>query len=258
MAKKQNPPAKSGKAEVRKEILRLSIEGEVFSVETCYKKMKTKRMHIQKDGTLSLSVPVGTPLSAISDFCKEYGKAIMNKRQKYIARPFVCATLTVAEGDCFSCFGETLKVCVQKGNQARAYREGNTLCLVVRDPQNSTVLQRRFAEWQKAETVRQMTTLCQSRFAAFAAAGVSFPKIEVKAMHANWGRCYYRDNRILFSTALMYCPPQYSLYVAVHELTHFLHPNHSPAFYATVGSILPQWKAYKAQAPILLSHNEEH
>ena len=31
-------------------------------------------------------------------------------------------------------------------------------------------------------------------------------------------------------------------YVALHELVHFLHPNHGPGFYATMDSLMPGWQ----------------
>ena len=36
------------------------------------------------------------------------------------------------------------------------------------------------------------------------------------------------------------------IYVVVHEYCHFLQPNHSPAFWAEVEKLLPDWKERRA------------
>ena len=33
--------------------------------------------------------------------------------------------------------------------------------------------------------------------------------------------------------------------VILHELLHFVHPNHSPAFYALLTQLMPDWKERK-------------
>lgn len=35
-------------------------------------------------------------------------------------------------------------------------------------------------------------------------------------------------------------------YVVVHEFCHFAHPNHSPAFWAAVARVMPDYKARQA------------
>lgn len=36
-------------------------------------------------------------------------------------------------------------------------------------------------------------------------------------------------------------------YVALHELVHFLHPNHGPGFYAVMDRLMPDWKEKRAR-----------
>ena len=34
---------------------------------------------------------------------------------------------------------------------------------------------------------------------------------------------------------------------ALHELVHFLHPNHGPGFYAVMDRLMPDWKEKRAR-----------
>lgn len=49
-------------------------------------------------------------------------------------------------------------------------------------------------------------------------------------------------HKITFNSLLLEKPLESIEYVVVHEFAHFIHPDHSKAFYAFVGQILPDWK----------------
>ena len=49
-----------------------------------------------------------------------------------------------------------------------------------------------------------------------------------------------------FALQLYNMPPAAQIYVVVHEYCHFLQPNHSPAFWAEVEKLLPDWKERRA------------
>ena len=72
--------------------------------------------------------------------------------------------------------------------------------------------------------------------------GVSWTGISVRRQRSRWGSCSARGS-LNFNCLLMLCPPEIRDYVAVHELCHRLHMNHSAAFWAEVERILPDWKA---------------
>lgn len=75
-----------------------------------------------------------------------------------------------------------------------------------------------------------------------AGAGVDAPRLRVRRMTSRWGSCLYRKGVITLNSALAACPAELRDYVALHELVHFLHPNHSPAFHRAMGERMPDWK----------------
>ena len=71
---------------------------------------------------------------------------------------------------------------------------------------------------------------------------IPYPKLKVRKMKTRWGVCNKRDNSITLNSNLI----KYSLkeidYVIVHELSHFVHFDHSKEFWKTVATYMPLYK----------------
>jgi len=68
--------------------------------------------------------------------------------------------------------------------------------------------------------------------------------IKIKHNQSNWGSC--STNRIInISCRLLFAPPEVRDYVYIHELAHLVHMDHSPAFWAVVAGIMPDYKKHE-------------
>ncbi|MGN0708241.1 MAG: M48 family metallopeptidase [Faecalibacterium sp.] len=76
--------------------------------------------------------------------------------------------------------------------------------------------------------------------------GGQMPVIKVRDMTSRWGVCAPGKRQITFALRLYEMPPAAQIYVVVHEYCHFIVPDHSPAFWAEVEKLLPDWKARRA------------
>lgn len=84
--------------------------------------------------------------------------------------------------------------------------------------------------------------LLPARVAHYAAImGVTPASIRITAARTRFGSCSGK-NGLCFSLYLMRYPPEAIDYVVVHELAHIRQHNHSPAFYAQVAAVLPDYK----------------
>lgn len=68
------------------------------------------------------------------------------------------------------------------------------------------------------------------------------PIIELKRTKRRYGACFYRRNKVSFNPILVHKDKSFIDYVIVHELCHFIQPNHSPAFYKEVEHWIPNYK----------------
>lgn len=78
-----------------------------------------------------------------------------------------------------------------------------------------------------------------------AAMGLAPKRVRITGAKTRFGSCG-RDGNICYSWRLMLYPAAAREYVVVHELCHLRHFDHSPAFYALLESVLPDYRARRA------------
>ena len=96
---------------------------------------------------------------------------------------------------------------------------------------------------QETAALRQRAKeLLPGRVAHYAAImGVTPTSVKITSARTRFGSCSGK-NGICFSLYLMQYPEEAIDYVVVHELAHIRHHDHSPAFYAEVAKVLPDYK----------------
>lgn len=99
----------------------------------------------------------------------------------------------------------------------------------------------------REEALARMTALCRRYYPLFRqdCPGGRMPKIAVREMRTRWGSCSLKTGTLAFSRRLLGTPEAAQEYVVVHEFCHFAHPDHSPAFWAAVEAVLPDYRARK-------------
>ena len=96
-------------------------------------------------------------------------------------------------------------------------------------------------KWLKKETKRIFTERLEYNYNLFDE-DIPFPKLKIRTMKTRWGVCNKRDNSVTLNSKLI----KYSLheidYVIIHELSHFVHFDHSKEFWETVRMHMPDYK----------------
>lgn len=111
----------------------------------------------------------------------------------------------------------------------------------------------------RAQSEAILVQAVQDVYPLVAGYGVSMPEVKVRRMCSQWGNCHWRQGYITMNLFLARCPEDLRQYVALHELVHFLQPNHGPAFYAYMDQLMPGWKGKRTrlkQLGYMLSAND--
>lgn len=99
----------------------------------------------------------------------------------------------------------------------------------------------------REECVRILKQALNAAYPLAETLGVAYPAWKVRKMKSQWGNCHYEQGYITLNAALAGCPEELRIYVALHELIHFIHPNHGPDFYTCMDSLMPDWKERRAE-----------
>ena len=96
--------------------------------------------------------------------------------------------------------------------------------------------------WLKSQMLNIFTERLKYNYDLFEEV-IPFPKLKIRKMKTRWGVCNKRDNSVTLNSNLI----KYSLreidYVIIHELSHFVHFDHSREFWETVSKYMPSYKA---------------
>lgn len=71
--------------------------------------------------------------------------------------------------------------------------------------------------------------------------GVDYGRISIRSQRSRWGSCSGKGN-LNFNCLLVLMPEEVLDSVVVHELCHRKHMDHSPAFYAEIEKVFPNYK----------------
>lgn len=74
--------------------------------------------------------------------------------------------------------------------------------------------------------------------------GTPFGRITLRDTRSRWGSCTARGD-LNFSWRLILAPAEVLDYVAAHEVAHLVEMNHSPAYWAVVADICPDFAVYR-------------
>lgn len=215
----------------------LRIEG----AELRYRLVRGRRRHIrirvEPDGLLRLDVPRACPRALAEAALRSHGRWALEAVAEVVRwrRP-------LTSGRELPWLGGALRLQVLAGARAGVRRVGDNLAVRVEDPADEGRLRGLLEAWYRREARRELTR----RAGCWApVVGAAPARICVRDQRSRWGSCSARGT-VSLSWRLVLLEPELADYVVVHELCHLRQMNHSPAFWAAVEAVLPDWRARRA------------
>lgn len=227
---------------------RLPQSGRTVTVELERKSVKNMNLRVRPDGTLHLSVPRRTPEAEVTRFILSHEDWLLGAMTRTAARAEAHPdTQTLADRDVIPYLGGSLRVvclpCAGRTGRFVPDEQAGTLTLYLPDPSDPGWRMSAVEAFEKAQTKLYVNQYIRQHFPYFAQRGVAPPSdVRVRVMTSRFGSCSSGTHALSFNAKLCEYTPAFIEYVVVHELCHYLHPDHSDAFWSEVGRILPDWQ----------------
>ena len=233
---------------------------------------KTISIEIGSDGSFVVRAPLHAPEEDIMRFVSEKQSWILQKLSVTERAGARAGKITGAQGSCIPFLGQMLPIDshdrreIRLDNAATLMEDARpadggfpvsaSAVLYLPSPQmRTTEIQLVPPVYSEEELSAQNRTLLvmwykeqaalllRRRMDEYAARmALSYERIRITSARTNWGSCN-ADRGINFTWLLITLSLYEIEYVVVHELAHIRHRDHSPAFYAEVERILPDYRS---------------
>ena len=226
---------------------RLLLDGNISLSYTLERKdVKNINMRMRPETGLMVSAPYGVPIRRIEAVLRQNQSRIIEILRRYAAqqeKKVQQYPLTYTSGETVLYLGQMYRLEAAAGTGNTVQIQDGRLLLIVKDLSDGNLRKRVFDTWWKTACKKAVDNLCRAVYPIYEKHGVPFPKeIRFREMTAQWGNCRPNQGILTFNTRLLAAPVRCMEYVVLHEFTHFLHKNHSQAFYAFMEKELPDWK----------------
>ncbi len=198
-------------------------------------KRKTIALVVQPNGELLVRAPQRATQRQISAMLKKHAGWIAKKQAEVQARQAAFAPRQFVDGEEFLFLGEiyALKILSQQ-KPALELKQDFQLAKSAQGAAKDI-----FENWYKKEACH----IFNERVAHYAEKhGFDVKQVKLSSARTRWGSCSSKGY-INLTWRLVMAPLEIIDYVVVHELCHLREANHSSAFWAQVGAIMPDYKS---------------
>ena len=227
---------------------KIILQGDqIISYDLTRKKVKNINIRVKSDLTVQVSAPSRISQSEIEKILMEKSDFILSALQKYEQR-LEAAEALAKDGngnEYVTILGTLFPIRVISGKKNKAEICENEVLVTLKDI-NDIPSRKKAIDLSLDALLRDtVEELCRQVYPKFEDHLSSFPKIKFRRMKSRWGSCNYKNNILTFNYHLIHAPLSCVEYVVCHEFTHFIHPDHSKAFYLELSKHVPDYKDKK-------------
>lgn len=207
-----------------------------------YKKVKNINLRIKRNGCVVVSAARVVSVAQIDAFILSKGEFVLRAIEKCREQ----ARLAQTEEEALWFLGRKLMLTVLCGSPVGVAVDGDQLLLTVTNPRDQERTKKLLAHWRDQQCRMVFDEMVAQTARAFERFGVAPPRrVGIRDMSTRWGSCQPRRGTITLNKRLLEAPVACIQYVVIHEFCHFIHPDHSPRFYALLSQLVPDWREYK-------------
>lgn len=198
------------------------LDGEVYKVIVTKKNNKNTYIKVKED----LTINVSTNYLAT----RRYIKGLLDSERDYLRKVLHKLKVRAEKEAEFYYLGEKYDIIWVPFSKVEV--EGTRI--FAKDEQQ-------LEKWLKSEMKRIFMERLEYNYNLFDE-DIPFPKLKIRNMKTRWGVCNKRDDSVTLNSKLIKYDIKEIDYVIIHELSHFVHFDHSKDFWKTVSYYMPDYK----------------
>ena len=209
----------------------------ILGYEVERKKVKNINLRIYPDRRIYISAPMNLDSGYIENFIKSKKNWIEEIQKKLDKIPKVEA-LQYVTGEKLYYLGKIYELEVVLSNENRVFLHEEKMILKIKEDTfelKKNVISRWYFEKAKVlfkDIMEKYLKLLNEEI----------DHLSVKKMKSRWGSCNHRKKYINLNVELIKKPMVCIEYVALHEIAHLRHPNHSKDFYYHIERYMPDYR----------------
>lgn len=224
----------------------VELNGVTIAYNWCHSRRRTLGITVRPDKSISVRVPMRTPVKEIRAFVIHRSEWVLRVWKKLDARPtqqqqgYGSGAIYMYQGQAFRLEFETDRL------RSLHLRDGFLVLTAPEIPSEETVRGMVDSWYRKKalEIVKERSIECHRMMKE---EGIPLPPITIRPMKTRWGSYSYRTRRITLNLNLIKALPACLDYVIVHELCHIKVRHHGPDFWRMVSRYRPDYLLERSQ-----------
>lgn len=231
---------------MEKNIRTVCAEGRKITYCLEYKNVKNLNLRIRKDGSVYVSANFQVKPSQVDEFVQSKSRYVLNAIDRFEElKQYKPQPKRYVSGETFYIQGRGLRLVVTQGDKEHIASDGVYIFLHVKDTTDFQKKHRLVTKFLDQECKKVFGEVLNEMYPAFRKYGVALPSLRIRDMETRWGSCLVKKRIVTLNKRLLEAPRNCIEYVVMHELCHFIHPNHSKNFYSFLTMLMPDWKERK-------------
>ncbi|MGI6337413.1 MAG: M48 family metallopeptidase [Eubacteriales bacterium] len=224
----------------------VTYDGNEIRYQLERKPVKNLNLRIRKDGSTYVSANNLVTVSKVDEFVVKKGAYILSSLKRFRElEQYSPQPKQYVSGETFYILGRGMRLQVSEGNKDNISSDGVYISLQVRDISDVTRKERIVSTYLDQQCKEYFNEIIEGIYPLFQKYGVLQPLLRIRDMETRWGSCLTKKGIITLNKRLLEAPRNCIEYVVMHELCHFVYPNHSKQFYDFLTALMPDWKERK-------------
>ncbi|MEX1143054.1 MAG: SprT family zinc-dependent metalloprotease [Thermoleophilaceae bacterium] len=201
------------------------------------------RIQVSPEG-VEVVLPQSMPLSAAAPFVRSRQAWVERTLERMRAAEARLPRPRLEDGGDVPLLGERLPLRVRVGGgrvRSHVAMRGGGLHVAVAEPGPDAV-RAALEGWYRRQA---RIEVAQRLDAAVARAGTAYARLQIRGQRTRWASCSSKG-AMCFNWRLLLAPAEILDYVVEHEVAHIEVPDHSPRFWALLGSRCPGYREHEA------------